>query len=157
MIRSILLVCTGNSCRSAMAEGLLRKLLRERGCKEIKIFSAGIAAVPGMMASANAIEVMAKEGADISNHRSSSVTKELIKQADLVLCMEPLHLQAVLNFDLEAKDKTYLLLDYAYEMEEDKPANFYVTDPVGKPLEVYESVLMTLREAMERLVKRICV
>lgn len=156
MIKSILIVCTGNSCRSVMAEGLLRKFLKDKGREDIKVISAGIGTMPGMMASPNTIEVMKQEGVDVSGHRAQFVSEEMIKNADLILGMEPIHIDTVLNMVPEAKDKTHLLLEYAYEIEEEKPVNNAVFDPIGKPKEVYESVLMTVKDATERLVKRIC-
>lgn len=156
MIKSILIVCTGNSCRSVMAEGLLQKFLKSKNCEDIKIISAGIGTMPGMMASPNTIEVMKQEGIDVSDHRAQLVTEDMIKDTDLVLGMEPIHVSTVLSIVPEAKDKTSLLLEYAYENENDKPTNIAVLDPIGKPKEVYESVFMTIKDAMERLVERIC-
>ncbi|KPK41198.1 MAG: hypothetical protein AMJ78_06135 [Omnitrophica WOR_2 bacterium SM23_29] len=156
MIKSILIVCTGNSCRSVMAEGLLKKFLKSKGCEDIKIISAGIGTMPGMMASPNTIEVMKMEGVDVSSHRAQLVTEDMIKDVDLVLGMEPVHVATVLSMTPEAKDKTFLLLEYVYKNENDKPTNIAISDPIGKPKEVYESVFMTIKDAIERLVKRIC-
>jgi len=156
MIKSILIVCTGNSCRSVMAEGLLGKFLKSCGREDIEVISAGIGTMRGMMASPNTIEVMKKEGIDVSDHRAQLITEDMIKAADLVLGMELVHINTVLNMLPEAKDKTHLLIEYAYEGQEDKPKDFTVSDPIGKPKEVYESVLMTIKDAIERLVKKVC-
>lgn len=139
-----------------MAQGLLRKFLKNYGREDIKVFSAGIGTMSGMMASPNTIEVMKKEGIDVSDHRAQAIAEDMIKEADLVLGMQPIHIETVLSMVPEAKDKTHLLLEYAYENENDKPANLVVSDPIGKPKEVYESVLMTIKGAIERLAKRIC-
>jgi len=139
-----------------MAEGLLKKWLKERGCDDVSIDSAGIATIPGLMASSNAVEVMKREHVDVSGHRAQVASGRLIKEYDLILCMEPVHVQRIVELMPEAKDKTYLLLEYAYEGEGEKPKNLWVTDPIGKPKEVYESVLIILKDAIERVGKKIC-
>ncbi len=135
---------------------MLRKFLKGRSRNDIKVSSAGISTIQGMMASSNAIDVMKREYLDISGHRAQQVTEKLVRESDLILCMEPLHVQTVLNFVPEAKDKTHLLLEYAYERDADKRMNLWVVDPIGKPKEVYESVLMTLKEATEMVGRKIC-
>lgn len=95
----VLLVCTGNTCRSPMAAGLLRKLLAEReGCEiadlkklGLEVNSAGLMAGDGMRATPEAVEAAAEHGADISRHHSRMLTSELIREADLVLCMTEFH------------------------------------------------------------------
>jgi len=138
-----------------MSEGLLSKYLKGRN-SGIKVTSAGICALQGMMASSGAIEVMIKEGIDISAHRARPVSKEMIRQADLILGMEPVHIERILNIVPEAEGKAHLLLEYAYGREAGANMSLWIIDPIGKPKEVYESVLMTLKEAIEKLGEKIC-
>jgi len=139
-----------------MAEGLLKKWLKDHGCDSVRVASAGIATIPGLMASSNAVEVMKREHVDISSHRAQVVSGHLIEEYGLILCMEPVHVQTITELLPEAKSRTHLLLDYAYEGESEKPKNLWVTDPIGKPKEVYESVLITLKDAIERVGRKIC-
>lgn len=94
-MKHVLFVCTGNTCRSPMAEGLFRLYCRRFRFSNISCSSAGTAAFTGEDASANAILAAKYYGADISNHRSSSVNVHMLDNADLIVCMTSGHLRAL--------------------------------------------------------------
>lgn len=87
----IIFICTGNTCRSPMAQGLFQKLLQERGINGITSDSAGLFAAEGEPAAVNAVVAANESGADLSGHRSKTLTPEMLTQADLFVVMMPNH------------------------------------------------------------------
>ena len=142
----VLFVCTGNTCRSPMAEALLKELAEERGL-EIEVDSAGVFATEGQAASPNAIKTV--DNVYIKEHRSKMLTKELIDWAELVLVMTKSHFNMVEGNYPEAKSKTHLLLDYT------KYKNKDVKDPFGGPIGEYEKVKIQLEDAIFALLEEI--
>jgi len=121
MIKRVLFVCTGNTCRSSMAEALLRKMLIEdlgEKAAKIQVISAGTGAITGDIASPNAIEVMKHEGINLQNHRAKRVTPEMVKAADLVLTMTLDQKKAVQNMLPTAKNKVFTLTEFAEGVKE---------------------------------------
>ena len=113
----ILMVCTGNTCRSPMAEAICRRLIAERlGCKMdelqdrgVLVMSAGIAAGMGGAASSQAVEVLRDQGIDLSAHESQPVTEQLVRHADLIWTMTRSHRQAIIEHWPDAAARTFLL------------------------------------------------
>ncbi len=153
-IKRILFVCTGNSCRSAMAAGFMKAKLIERGLTDIEVESAGIAAPNGLKATPETIQVMAEKKIDASLHESKLLTKEMIEKADLILVMGEIHLDEVLYKVPRAKEKVFLLRSYGVGAGF-KPAPAEIPDPIGKPMEVYEVCRNTIEEAVDRVVEKI--
>jgi protein-tyrosine phosphatase len=146
LTRSILIVCTGNTCRSPMAVGIARKLLAERyGCsvrelrtrKLIEVSSAGVLAAAGARASAEAVRAARLHGANIARHRSRKLTTELIRSADLVLCMTSFHLAQIRRLAPWASEKV---------MKLDETGD--VSDPIGGGIDVYRQTGRRIERAL---------
>ena len=108
-MRQILFVCTGNICRSPMAEGQLRSMLAQSGNASIEVQSAGIGALAGQPPSQHAVEAMSECGADISSQRSQMIHTDLVSTSEAIFGMTQGHVDAVLNHFPQAKGKTFLV------------------------------------------------
>ena len=141
---NILFVCTGNTCRSAMAAAIMNKIAMETGL-DVRIDSAGIFACEGQRASENAVIAAAEMGADLSEHRSKQINEELISASDIILTMTEAHKQMLLPL---AKDKVYTLLEYA-SLDGD------VKDPYGGDLDVYRECAGEIYSALLKINEKI--
>jgi len=148
---TILFVCTGNTCRSPMAEGALRTLLeRERPGKPV-VMSAGIAAATGFPATMFAIEAARIWDCDLSHHRSQPLEPRLIEQSDLILCMAPEHLAEVLRQVPSARNKTFLFKNFP----DGRKYGETVEDPIGQALERYNQTFIEIGEYLGKFLPEI--
>ncbi len=144
----ILLVCTGNTCRSPLAEVLLRRALAEAGVADVAVTSAGTGALGGEPASEGSTLVALENGLDLTAHRAQVVTREMLADTDLVLTMGRAHLRKLEL--LGAAGHAHLLGEYAGTVGEVE-----VADPVGGPIEGYRSTYQQLDEMTRSVARRL--
>jgi protein arginine phosphatase len=141
----VLLVCTGNTCRSPMAAGALRQALG-RDVERILVESAGTAAWEGQPATEPSIRVAARSGVDLEGHRSRRVTPAMVRAADIVLVMERGHLAAVRALGADP-DRAHVLSEWPAPGE---PA-LEISDPFGASSEAYEECWRRIQHHLERV------
>jgi protein-tyrosine-phosphatase len=145
----ILFVCTGNTCRSALAEGIARREAIDRGLIDFEVSSAGTSAWNGAPASDGGLLVALEHGVDLSGHRARQLTREIVEDQDVILVMGPHHLERAEA--LGGEGKSHLLTHYAAHGSSDRA----VSDPFGGDLEVYRATYEELEREIRRVFDRI--
>jgi protein-tyrosine phosphatase len=149
----IVIVCTGNTCRSPMAEAMCRKMIADRlGCKPadlndhgVMVMSAGLSAMMGARPSPEGVTVLEKMGLNLSDHESQPLTAQLVRHADIIWTMTRSHRLAIASQWPEALGRTFVL-------SEDQSD---IADPIGGPLEFYERCAQQIKIELEKRVAKL--
>src|SRR5580658_9325012 len=131
-MKTVLFVCTGNICRSPMAEGLFR--YATRGRTDCRVLSAGVGAMEGQPPSSHAVRALNELGIDISQQRSRMLTSELVDEADYIFGMTHSHVDQVNLLFPQAAEKTFLLREFDETLDEFEKD---ISDPIGGSYETY--------------------
>lgn len=144
----ILIVCTANICRSPVGEAVLRDRLQKRGLSDWVVRSAGTWAQVERGASRYSIQVLADRGLDLSSHRARLIENQHLQAADLVLCMEQGHVEALQAEFPAHKHKVHLLSEMAGK-------RYSIYDPYGQPLAAYQAMVDEITEIIDEGLERI--
>jgi protein-tyrosine phosphatase len=145
-LKNVLFVCTGNTCRSPLAEVMFRDLVKEHS--DYQVGSAGVGAFSGQPASRYSAALARERGLDLSRHQSRAVTIDLVEAATHIFAMSRSHLAAVLADYPEADQKVYLVTEFAAD---DRLRGRDICDPYGGALEDYRETLEHLEQALPSL------
>ena len=137
-MKKIMFICSGNTCRSPLAEGLFKKCLKDNNITDIQVGSAGVGAFPGDDVSINSILVAGSRGVDISGHRARNINPEHLLTTDLFCCMSDSHKQVLLR-----------------HCDENKIVVLDVADPYGRPIEAYEECAKQIESKFPEIIKKI--
>jgi tRNA threonylcarbamoyl adenosine modification protein (Sua5/YciO/YrdC/YwlC family) len=144
---NVLFVCTANTCRSPMAEGILKTMVNPDHCE---VRSAGILPMDGLPAARFSADVVGEYGGSIAGHSTKTISQELIDWADLILVMEFKHYNAILNIDSRAAIKTFLLKEYKRKTKYNE-----VFDPVGRSIDFYRMAARDMLRSLKLIARNI--
>lgn len=139
----LLFVCTGNTCRSPMAEGIMKKLLIKSGNTEVQVSSRGTFAMKGMPSTQEAFLAMGEKGINIGNHISRPLERRDIMENDLILTMTKGQKYQIFSMFAEEARHIYTLKEFTGSFDSKD-----IADPIGQPLDVYMDCAQEIEEAL---------
>ena len=150
----IMFICTGNICRSAMAEWLLKEKAKEAGRKDIEVYSCGVYAEDGDVSTYEAKKVMQDEyEIDMSKHKATNIRNSKIKEMDVILCATTSHKIAVHDMYPELEGKVYTMKEYVgYHRQYHDDIN--IKDPWGYDIETYRSCVAEIEECINGILSK---
>lgn len=154
---NILFVCTGNTCRSPMAEGLFKEMLKKNNIEGINVGSAGISVFPGDHANEKAIEALKEKGIDIRDHRARQLSDEMMK-VDLILTMTSYHKALIEDYftsSLGGGPKVFTLKEFASKISGEKLTGSDIEDPFGRNYSFYIRSRDEIEKELIKILKNI--
>ncbi|NLE64711.1 MAG: threonylcarbamoyl-AMP synthase [Elusimicrobia bacterium] len=146
--KQVLFVCTGNSCRSVMAEYLFRDILKGR--EDVEVVSAGTGVIFPATASQEAVAVLKGRGIDARAHRSRPLTNMLLKKADLIFAMTRSHRDQILERVPGVEKRVYLLGEFRNDPVR-RETDLDIPDPIGRSHEEYQECLEVIEDALKKI------
>lgn len=153
---NILFVCTGNTCRSPMAEGIFKDMLKENNITHISVYSAGISAFPGEGANEKSIKALRVNGIDISGHKAKQLT-DLIDKATIILTMTLSHKMIIEGYyaDKLKNIKVFTLKEFAALVSGQAIHSLNIEDPYGMSYNMYEKTRDEIEGELNKILKNI--
>jgi len=151
----IMFICTGNICRSAMADWLLKKKIEDIGRNDIEVYSSGVHAYDGDMSTWEAKSIMEDEyDVDMKSHRATNIKNSNIENMDLILCATTAHKIAVIDMYPTLKEKVFTMKEYV-DYNREYHHKIDIKDPWGYDIDTYRSCASEIDECLELLLKKI--
>lgn len=146
----ILVVCTGNTCRSPLGEGLLRFMLEKAGIEGVTVVSAGTSAAVGCPASEQAVQAAKELGVDISNHRSLPLSGEMLDKSNLILVMSESHRDWIHSVSQSARGRVFLAAGFR-----DSSSPVEIPDPIGCTVGVFLECAEVMQKSFRGLIAQL--